>query len=136
MATIRVRKVVELDIDLNAYYGQFPRRLRDEIDEAILALASGKGKREEAPREASRPRAVFVTGDPSQLICRTNKTPTKGMTRLIVSDLDHAHDGPWMIEELRERIRKGFQQRNIEPQPHEVSSMVSALFKGEYVRNA
>lgn len=41
---LKIKKVIELDVDLNAYYPQFPKKLRDAIDDAVIALGSGDPK--------------------------------------------------------------------------------------------
>lgn len=48
---IKLKFERELSVDLNAYYPQFPKALRELIDEAVWGLASGVKKETARPRE-------------------------------------------------------------------------------------
>jgi hypothetical protein len=42
MSTIKVQFRKEVDVDLNTYYPSFPRKLREEIDNALYGLLGGQ----------------------------------------------------------------------------------------------
>jgi len=41
MGNITIKRTIEIPVDLNSYYEQFPRKLQGEIADAVLALARG-----------------------------------------------------------------------------------------------
>lgn len=52
--SVKIQKIIQLEVDLNAYYPQFSKPLRDLIDEEVVALASGRQRRKEVNLGASK----------------------------------------------------------------------------------
>jgi hypothetical protein len=76
MTTIKITIRKELDVDLNAYFPQFPRSLKTLIEGAILDLAGGQ-PRKHPPKTTSAANGhppEWKKGGDGQLLSHDNRT--------------------------------------------------------------
>ena len=84
---IRVKKTIDLQIDLNAYYPSFPAGLRRAIDEEVIRLCSTGGKGEPEDRSSAllkeRKRYFWDTMPGDTLVYLEKAVPTRGVMRQV-----------------------------------------------------
>lgn len=84
---IRVKKTIDLQIDLNAYYPSFPAGLRRAIDEEVIRLCStgGKGEKVDHIVGSKRPKYFWSKLPDDALVFLAKEMPTRGAMRQVFS---------------------------------------------------
>ena len=117
MANITVRQTIELSVDLNCYYASFSQGLRQQIDKAVLQLASGAAKPPDAvPAGRRLAKGIYSTKLPDDsVVWYTNRRPHKahGPVARIVAELrratDRTTDKALLLKDLRDIVEKELQ---------------------------
>lgn len=132
--TIRVKKTIDLTIDLNTYYPSFPAGLRKQIDEEVIRLCSegGKAKQVKVHKDSPSTYAPFSWKHAPEdtTIYLTGKTPTKGISRRFFLEAARKfNEEGCMLKDLKDLFKVTFHIDN----PDEINSYLSVFRRGGYI---